>query len=133
MKKAIMAAAAVACAVAGPAYAGTQIVAVSDPTPNGAFTGTYTYKCPTATDPNATCTGTQKGYVGVYSDGVVACNGNTSYKNPQDGSALQGYIWVGPGEASSNPTAAAPGNVVGAGDNNHDSASQPTSSAPCPN
>lgn len=114
MKKfAIAGALALAAGLGGTAVAGTRIVAVSDPTAgNGdVFSGNYTY-----TDTDGTQkTGRQTGYIGVYDDGVVACNGNPSYTNPQDGSPLQGYIWVGSGEAADVQTAADPTGNVGAG------------------
>lgn len=107
--------------LAAPALAGAPVARVDDPTPTKTFTGTYdcsyyTYDAQgTATKQERTCT--QKGYVAVYDDGVVACNGNEGITRPDNGEPLAGYIWVGPGHAAKNPTGAAPGNAAGAGDN----------------
>lgn len=112
-------------------------VGVADPT-GGQFTGTYKISDddPATTDVNEEAYGTQEGYVGVYADGansgVVACNGNETVTRPDDGSPLQGYIWIGPGQAASNPTAASPGNVIGAGNNNETADGAPTGESPCP-
>lgn len=121
-------------AVATPALA-EPILLVGDPS-GGMFTGTYTI---TEDDPNTTENeyreGTQTGYVGVYDNGVVACNGNQELTRPDDGSPLQGYIWVG-GNAASNPTASSPegpgGNSVGAGNNHEDADGNATGNSPCP-
>ncbi|MDX6671478.1 MAG: hypothetical protein QOI91_1841 [Solirubrobacteraceae bacterium] len=107
-------------AVASVAFAGVATAAplakVDDPTPNKVFTGTYTNADGT--------TGTQTGYVAVYSDGVVACNGGTTLQlpdraNPGKTSPAQGQAWVGPNHAAKDTSAggAAPGNVAGAGNN----------------
>ena len=61
-------------------------------------------------------TGTQTGYVAVYNDGVVACNGADQTANGSPDTA-QGYIWVGSGHAASNPTAEDPTGNLGAGNN----------------
>jgi hypothetical protein len=89
--------------------------------PSGQFNGHYdcsyyTYDASgAATKHTRSCE--QKGYVAVYSDGVEACNGNEAYKRPDDGSALQGYVWIGPAHAAKNPSASAPAGAFGAGDN----------------
>ena len=105
-------------ATAGLASAG-PIQRVDDP--SGQFTGHYDcsyYPYDAAGTPTKnTKSCEQKGYVAVYSDGVEACNGNESFERPDDGSSLQGYIWIGPAHAAKNPSAAAPGNAFGAGDN----------------
>jgi hypothetical protein len=148
MRKLIVASAgALALGVGGVAVA-APIQTITDPTANPAFAGTplantfsgsytYTYSCPTATDPSATCTGTgtQTGYVAVYDDGIEACNGNPAYTNPTDGSALQGYVWVGPNHQAADTSGGgdAPGGVAGAGHGatNADGSYQQGSS-PCP-
>lgn len=127
MKKLTLVAASIAAfAFVGQAAAG---VIVTDPT--GQFSGQYQ----TGTDANGNPTyAQQNGYVGVDSNGVVACNGSTTTLiNPQDGTPLQGYIWVGPNNAATNPTEAAPDNVAGAGDNNKTATGTPTGKSPCPN
>jgi len=107
-----------AAAVLVPAsVASASSVTVTDPTPGGAFTGSYTYNCPTLTNPNQTCQGTQVGYVQVNSNGAVACNGSPTTLNGPEGSG-QGYIWVGPGNQPSSSgfsLFAAPGGAAGAG------------------
>lgn len=131
MKKLITAAAAaLALAVAGPAFAGNLLFSVKDPTPNGMFSGQYQ----SGTDGNGQPTyGTQTGYVGVYDDGVVVCNGSPdTLKHPVTGSPLQGFIWVGSGEQSTGSTTAAdPTRNVGAGNNHKDANSAPTGKSPC--
>lgn len=104
----------VIASLAGAGVASATSVTVVDPTPNGTFTGSYTYSCPTQTNPNQTCTATQNGYIEVNSNGAVACNGNPSTLNSPAGSG-QGEIWVGPANAAQTPLEAAPGNVIGAG------------------
>jgi len=133
MKKVMLAAvAALAIGAVTPAF-GSPIVALTDPTPDGTFTGTYVISNDDpATPENEYKEGTQQGYIGVYDDGVVVCNGNPGLTRPDDGSPLQGYIWVGPGEAASHQSAAAPGNAAGAGDNYQGADGQPTGSSPCP-
>jgi hypothetical protein len=140
MKKVILAALAVlGIAVVTPAF-GDPIVALTDPTPNGQFTGTYVISNDDpATPENEYQQGTQTGYIGLYgsaddptSGGIVVCNGNAALTRPDDGSPLQGYIWVGPGMAASHQSAAAPGNVAGAGDNSTDANGGPTGNSPCP-
>lgn len=132
MKKLITAAAAaLALAVAGPAFAGNLLFSVTDPTPNGAFSGQYQ----SGTDANGNPTyGTQTGYVGVYDDGVVVCNGSPdTLKRPDNSQPLQGYIWVGKGEAATGSTTAAdPTGNVGAGNNHKDNTGAPTGKSPCP-
>jgi hypothetical protein len=131
--------AAIALFVVAPAF-GDPIVAVPDPTPNGMFSGNYVVSNDDPSTPqNEYKEGSQTGYVGVYGDtsdptsfAVVACNGNPSITRPDDGSPLQGYIWIGPSQAASNPTEAAPGNVAGAGNNNADADGNPTGNSPCP-
>lgn len=107
--------------LAATAVAGPPLARVDDPTPTGSFTGKYdcsfyTYDAEgNATKHERTCE--QKGYVAVYDDGVVACNGNEQVARPDNGEPLQGYIWVGAGHAAKDPTAASPGNHAGAGNN----------------
>lgn len=134
MRKAVVALVALGAMIfAANAFAGESIVAVTDPTSDGVFTGQYQ----TGTDENGDPTyGTQQGYVGVYDDGVVACNGNPDVTAPDpqggDDMVLQGYIWVGSGEAASNPTGEDPSGNVGAGNNNEDADGNPTGDSPCP-
>lgn len=138
MRKLILTVVAIAgltfAASAGADHYGSSVVAVTDPTPSGEFTGNYVVsKDDPATEENEYQEGTQQGYVGVYENGAVACNGNPEITRPDDGSPLVGYIWVGPGMAASNPTAAAPGDAAGAGNNHEDEATgEPTGHAPCP-
>ena len=125
---------------------------VDDPTPTGSFSGEYAcYKYEPSADGqgdynadgtfvggnlgthdrvSATCT--QTGYVSVGTEGVVACNGNPDLTRPDDGSPLVGYIWIGPESAASNPTAAAPGDIAGAGNNHETAEGEPTGDSPCP-
>jgi hypothetical protein len=143
--------------VAALGFAGTAsaepIQKIDDPTPNGQFTGTYACEWEVERDekgnPKKDANGNpvykrdangkriptkycqQKGHVAVYQDGVAACNGNEKITRPDNGSPLQGYIWIGPGRAAKNPTAAAPGNVAGAGNNHEDASGEPTGSSPC--
>lgn len=129
MKKLLLIVAAMAV-FAVPANA-DWVVKVDDPTPNKQFTGTYN-KGDTNGD-GVEETGTQTGYVGVNDGGyIAACNGNPGIARPDDGSPLVGYIWVGPAGAASNPTAASPGNVIGAGNNHEDADGNPTGASPCP-
>lgn len=124
MKKLILAGTLVA-ALAGAGVASASSVTVVDPSPTGTFSGSYTYSCPTATNPNQTCTANQNGYVQVNSGGAVACNGNPTTLNGPEGTG-QGEIWIGPGNAPApggTIVGAAPGNAFGAG-NNPTSASQ---------
>ena len=127
--------------------ASEPIVVVEDPTPGGTFTGEYQCGWEMEEDPDnpgqmrykldangdripVMCQ--QTGYVSVGADGVVACNGNEEITRPDDGTPLQGYVWVGPGYAASNPTGAAPGNVAGAGNNHEDADGNHTGESPCP-
>src|SRR3954451_18769094 len=111
MKKFVPAAVAAAMLALGGVAQAAPIQQVNDPT--GAFGGTYdcsyyTYDSQgNATKVSKTCS--QTGYVAVYDDGVTACNGNQSYTRPDDGSALQGYIWIGPSHEASQPSASSPG------------------------
>ena len=132
LKKVLLMVAALFALTAVPASA--DIVKVEDPTPNGQFTGTYVVS---NDDPNTPedeyQEAQQTGYVGVSTDGYVAiCNGNPELTRPDDGSPLVGYIWVGPAGAASNPTAAAPGDAAGAGNNHEDAEGNPTGASPCP-
>lgn len=68
MKKVILAVA-VAAMLVFAATAGAETVRVADPTPNGQFTGEYTYDCTDEAGNPATCEGTQVGYVQLSSDG----------------------------------------------------------------
>jgi hypothetical protein len=133
LKKAIIALAA-AAALVFAATAIAQEVTVADPTPNHAFRGTYTYSCPTATNPAATCQGTQDGYVRLSTDTakgpeVQACSGNGVANNPSSNKpALQGYVYISP--TGSGPAASDYGNqYIGANNNN----SHDATAAPCPN
>jgi hypothetical protein len=131
LKKLILALA-TAAALVFAAAALAAAVTVVDPTPNGAFTGSYTYSCPTPTDPAHKCTATQHGYVRVSTDNsggpeVQACNGNPAYANPQSGSPLQGYVYLSP--TGSGPAGSDYGEThVGANNNN-----KTGTAAPCPN
>jgi hypothetical protein len=139
------------CALAGAAALALAGTAAAEPLqkvddPVGVFTGQYVCGYETEIDPE---TGEerykldengdkipkyceQKGYVSVGADGVVACNGNPELTRPDDGTPLQGYIWIGPAYAASNPTAAAPGNAIGAGNNHQDADGEATGKSPCP-
>ena len=112
MKKMILVGTAIA-ALAPAAAASATAVTVTDPT-GGAFSGSYTYSCPTATNPSQTCQGTQTGYVQVNNNGAVACNGNPTTLNSPAGSG-QGFVWVGSGNAASQPLQQDPTGNVGAG------------------
>lgn len=122
---------------AGPAAA--QSVIVADPT-GGEFSGAYqcgyewkwneqTQQWEEDTTKPAYCS--QTGYVYVGTDGIAACNGNEEITRPDDGSPLQGYIWIGPGLAATNPTAEAPGGAFGAGNNHEDADGNPTGDGAC--
>lgn len=135
MKKLTLAALATALTVAAAPALAKPILLVGDPS-GGQFSGSYVIaNDDPATTENEARTGQQNGYVGVYDNGVVVCNGNGNIKRPDDGSPLQGYIWVG-GNAASNPTAASPtgpgGNSIGAGNNNENPDGTPTGKSPCP-
>jgi opacity protein-like surface antigen len=103
------------------ADARAPIARVDDPTPNGAFTGSYDcsyhrYDAQgNATKVERRCT--QKGYVAVYADGVTACQGSDAYKRPDNGEVVQGYAWVGASHAAKSKSGAAPGDHAGAGHN----------------
>lgn len=85
---------------------------------------------------------TQHGYLGLYRDGVVACNGNPdAFPSPSETVGvgpytLTGYVWIGPGLAASNQTLGRQiGNVAGAGNNHRTNATatgEPTGRPPCP-
>lgn len=133
MKKVLFLVAAIFALSAAPASA--DWVKVDDPTPGGSFSGTYVVSNddPNTTDVNEYQETTQTGYVGVNTDGyIVACNGNPALTRPDDGTPLVGYVWVGPSGAADNQTAAAPGNVAGAGNNHEDVDGNPTGESPCP-
>ena len=139
MKKLFLALACLAATLAFAATAAAEpLVAVTDPTPDGSFTGEYDTgepDDPLTEEDESQRTGTQQGYVAVYEDGVVVCNGNPELTRPDDGSPLVGYVWVGPGQASSNPTASAPGGAFGAGNNHETADGTPTedpADSPCP-
>ena len=142
MKKVVLASVCALLALAPAAHAQQQTV--DDPT--GEFSGTY--QCGWETKKNEE-TGeyeyvldengnkkpvycTQGGYVSVGTDGVVACNGNQDITRPDDGSPLQGYVWIGPDNAASNPTGEAPGGAAGAGNNHQTADGEPTGESPCP-
>ncbi len=128
-------------ALAAPAAAGEAIVVVEDPTPSGSFSGEYVESCRThrPSPKDKKCTeGTQDGYVAVYEDGVVVCNGSTDYAPyDQDGDgandAIQGYAWVGSGqEATGDKVFETPGGEAGAGSNHGKLSHEPTGEPPCP-
>ncbi len=117
-------------------------VAVTDPT-GGTFSGDYVV---TEDDPSTKRDerreSRQQGYIGVYDDGVVACNGNGDLPTLWTVGAdrgpytLSGYVWVGSGYAASNQTfGEQAGNHVGVG-NNHRTAptrdGRATGESPCP-
>ena len=121
------------------ALADQAIVVVEDPTPTGAFSGSYTESCKGRK--HKRCQESyQDGHVAVYEDGVVACNGSTAYAPyDQNGDGtndpLQGYVWVGPERAASgdrNLPTPLPGDVAGVGSNHGKLSGQPTGDAPCP-
>lgn len=140
MKKTVLSAVvAVGClGFAGPAAA--QSITVADPTPTKTFSGSYhcgyewkwnatTQQWEQDTSKPVMCEQTGGVYAGT--NGVSACNGNENIKRPDDNTPLQGYIWVGPGIAATNPTAQAPGGAFGAGNNNEDASGQPTGNGAC--
>lgn len=138
-------------AFAAPAPA-QPIVAVTDPTSDGStglLTGQYTdLEC--TTDPNTgeeTCEEvqrTQVGYVGVYEDGVVVCNGNPNIVpagevDPVLGEIaadlLVGYAWVGsPDFRPSTDRMSVPFfPVAGYGRNDKKAGTgEPSGNSPCP-
>ena len=131
--------AAVACLGLAPS-ASAQSLTVTDPTPTQTFSGTYhcgyEWKWNSVTkqweqDKTKPVYCQQQGYVYAGTDGVAACNGSEQVTRPDDGSALQGYVWVGPGLAATNPTGSAPGGVAGAGNNHEGAGGEPTGSGPC--
>lgn len=139
MKKLLLAIAAIAAmAFAAPAFADHTIIAVSDPTPDQSFSGDYATG--QEDDPNTAedeSTGHQQGYVGVYNDGVVACNGNPELTRPDNGSPLVGYIFVGDPSSNNAPSNTSGGGAAGpvAVGNNHENADgsgTPTGESPCP-
>ena len=139
MKKLAVGGIAVVAALAGaaPVAASEQIVLVEDPTPNGAFSGTYVHSCKGKRHKHCE-ERTQDGYVAVYDDGVVACNGSTEYKPyDQDGDGvndpIQGYAWVGADRrATGDVNAQTPGGEAGAGSNHGKLSHEPTGKPPCP-
>ena len=134
MKNLVAIAVTIGSLAVAPAAFADPLLQVDDPTPTATFTGTYTcYGEPdpvTGERPEYECT--QTGYVTVYDDGVEACNGNQEVTRPDDGTPLQGYVWIGPGHAASNPTAQSPGGEIGAGNNSEDpETTEPTGESPC--
>lgn len=122
MSKRISALAVVALLAGSGLASAEPIQRVDDPTPNKQFTGSYdcsyyTYDAQgNATKVTKSCE--SKGYVAVYDDGIVACNGNEALKRPDNGQALQGYVWIGPAHAPKGSTTfAGPQNAFGAGNN----------------
>ena len=97
VRKSILALCAVVAAFGlsvAPAFAGTSLLKVPDPTPTGTFSD-----------------GENAGYVEVLDDGVRACNENP---NTPAGDNLTGYAWVSSSGESTPPTY---GNEnIGAGD-----------------
>lgn len=128
-----------ALAAVAPAHADHAVLVVEDPTPDGAFSGSYVVS---NDDPSTSeyeyREGAQDGHVAVYSDGLVACNGSTQYKPyDQDGDGendpIQGYVWVGPAYAATGDrNAEAPGDLAGAGSNHGKLSGEPTGEPPCP-
>lgn len=131
--KPVLAALAVTAVFAPAAHA--QILLVEDPTPEGTFSGSY--QSGYDEDGNPTY-GHQDGYIAVYEDGVVACNGNPTplpYDQNGDGhdDAVQGYIWLGRGHQASGdiwPFEAGAG-LAGGGSNHGKYSGEPTGDAPC--
>lgn len=136
----------VACALgAAPAVASEPIFVVEDPTPTGTFSGTYLVHGRYHDGKHSGREGYQDGYIAVYSDGVVACNGSeenavVDQDGDGDGDPFQGYAWVGPNHAPGedadhvgvmgiNPEA--PGGVVGAGSEHGKFSGTGTGEAPC--
>jgi hypothetical protein len=146
VKSLTLAISAAACLLLGqPALAGEALLVVEDPTPGGAFSGSYTESChgkaPGSDHPSHSqkCSeGYQDGHVAVYEDGLIACNGSTAYApydQNGDGSndPLQGYVWVGPNyEATGDTNFVAPGGVAGVGSNHGKLSHEPTGEPPCP-
>ena len=90
---------------AGPASA-DPIVLLEDPTPTRSFSGTYVERGQHHDGETSGKEGYQDGYVAVYQDGVVVCNGNHEPALvDQDGDgdnqaeAFQGYAWAGANHA----------------------------------
>lgn len=85
---------------------------------------------------------TQKGYLGLYREGVVICNGDPNrFPSPSETLGvgpytLVGFVWVGRDLAASNQTVGrALLNLAGAGNNHRTNATasgQPTGASPCP-
>jgi hypothetical protein len=134
-------------ALAAPALASDAILVIEDPTPTKAFTGQYKTYCYAENDWKHKhpypCERTQDGYVAVYNDGVVACNGNPAYAPyDQNGDGindpLQGYIWVGANHQAHGDIQMiggvpleAPGGVAGSGSNHGKYPHPPTGKSPC--
>lgn len=145
MKKFVLGALVVGSLAFASTAAAEPLVTVVDPTPTGEFSGTYQCGWETYVDENGETQYTldangdripvycdQAGYVSVGTEGVVACNGNEEITRPDDGTPLQGYVWIGPESAASNPTAQSPGGVIGAGNNHETADGEPTGDSPCP-
>jgi hypothetical protein len=85
---------------------------------------------------------TQRGYLGLYREGLVLCNGSFDLlPSPSESLGigpftLQGYVWIGPQLAASNQTLGRQlRNLVGAGNNHRTDATataDPTGLPPCP-
>jgi hypothetical protein len=131
---AMLALAVVACparASAEPRTPPTPVVSVEVPL----FTGQYDTGA-------ANDRATQRGYFGLYREGLVLCNGSFHLlPSPSETLGvgpftLQGYVWVGPQLASSNQTLGTEvRNLVGAGNNHRSNATataDPTGLPPCP-
>ena len=136
-----------------PERAGAAALPASDESPGGPtpllsvevplFTGVYETG---ADDDPATqqneARGTQRGYLGLYREGLAICNGSADrLPSPSETLGirpftLQGYIWAGPELASSNQTLGTQiHNLVGAGNNHRSNATataDPTGLPPCP-
>ena len=82
--------------------------------------------------------GHQDGYVAVYEDGVVACNGNPQtlpYDQNGDGTddAVQGYVWVGGDHAADGDIwpFITPDGSAGGGSDHGKYSHDPTGEPPC--
>lgn len=140
---------ALAALMAAPAAAGEPIFLSEDPTPTRSFSGSYTERGREHDGKKSGRQGYQDGYVAVYEDGVVACNGNDEPALvDQDGDgdghaeAFQGYAWVGPNHAPEpgsdrvgvmgvNPAFPGDEEWVGAGSDHGKFSGKGTGEAPC--
>src|SRR5918996_1583886 len=126
-----------------PAAASEPLFALEDPTPNQFFSGSYLEHGQHHDGKESGKAGYQDGYLAIYEDGLVACNGNGDYHVfDQDGDgdddALQGYVWVGSDHAAqgdyvtvAGAEAYAPGGVAGAGSDHGKFSGRATGDPPC--